>query len=137
MEAHQHAEARSEWLAAAVNHVGGRKLTQWSTRARRDEQHAKAVRTGVVLSLFCALLTAALLVGGRSFIDPLLQAVAGDPEANRVGEIVLTMPDGAFCRHLSFDNVTGTVTERTVEQCDETIGRPAKHAKTGFAWGRR
>jgi hypothetical protein len=124
-------------LAAAVNHVGGRSLERWSTRARRDERHAKAVRTGVVLSLFFVLLTAALLVGGRAVIDPLLEAASGDREANRIGEIVYTMPDGAFCRHLAFDNVTGEVTERTVEQCDGNIGKPSKHARMGFTWGKR
>lgn len=135
MHADQHMGTRAEWLAAAVNHVGRRSLERWSTRARRDERHAKAVRTGVVLSLFFVLLMAALLVGGRAIIDPLMLAASGDSEANRIGEIVYTMPDGAFCRHLSFDNVTGTVTERTVEQCDENIGRP-KRARTGFTWGK-
>lgn len=135
MHADQHTGTRAEWLAAAVNHVGRRSLERWSTRARRDERHAKAVRTGVVLSLFFVLLMAALLVGGRAIIDPLMLAASGDSEANRIGEIVYTMPDGAFCRHLSFDNVTGTVTERTVEQCDENIGRP-KRARTGFTWGK-
>jgi hypothetical protein len=133
MRVEQHAGSRAEWLAAAVNHVGGRKLERWSIRARRDEQHAKAVRTGIVLSLFLVLLMAALLVGGRALIDPLLQSAADDRDANRVGEIVYTMPDGAFCRHLAFDNVTGEVTERTVEQCDQDIGRRT-HAKAGFSW---
>ena len=50
-------------------------------------------------------------------------AASGDREANRIGEIVYTMPDGAFCRHLAFDNATGEVTERTVEQCDQNIGK--------------
>ena len=69
-------------------------------------------------------------------IDPLMQAASGDREANRVGEIVYTMPDGAFCRHLAFDNATGEVTERTVEQCDQNIGKP-KRPKMGFTWGKR
>jgi hypothetical protein len=100
------------------------------------QQHAKAVRTGIVLSLFLVLLMAALLVGGRAIIDPLLQSAASDREANRVGEIVYTMPDGAFCRHLAFDNMTGEVTERTVAQCDQDIGKRT-HPRAGFAWGAR
>ncbi len=136
MPADQHTGTRAEWLAAAVNHVGGRSLRRWSTRTRRDEQHAKAVRTGVVLSLFLVLLTAALLVGGRAVIDPLLQSASGDREANRIGEIVYTMRDGAFCRHLAFDNMTGEVTERTIGQCDQNIGDP-KRARMGFTWGKR
>ena len=136
MSVEQHAGPRAEWLAAAVNHVGVRKLERWSTRTRRDEQHAKTVRTGIVLSLFLVLLMAALLVGGRTLIDPMLQSAAEDREANRVGEIVYTMPDGAFCRHLAFDNTTGEITERTVEQCDQDIGRRT-HPKTGFSWRTR
>jgi hypothetical protein len=138
MRADQHAETRAEWLAAAVNHVSGRKLEHWSTRARRDEQHAKAFRTGIVLLLFGVLLTATLLIGGRAVIEPLLQQTASDDrESNRVGEIVYTMPDGAFCRHLAFDNVTGEVTERTVAQCDQDISKRRTREKTGFAWGAR
>ncbi len=136
MRVEQHAGTRAEWLAEAVKHVSVRKLENWSIRARRDEQHAKAVRTGIVLSLFLLLLTGALLVGGRAVIDPLLQSAASDREANRVGEIVYTMPDGAFCRHLAFDNMTGEVTERAIEQCDQKIGK-REHARAGFAWGSR
>jgi len=138
MRADQHAGTRAEWLAAAVNHVSGRKLEDWSTRARRDERHAKAVRTGIVLLLFGALLTATLLIGGRAVIDPLLpQTASDDRDANRVGEIVYTMPDGAFCRHLAFDNVTGEVTERTVAQCNQDISKRRTREKMGFAWGAR
>jgi hypothetical protein len=137
MRVEQHAGSRAEWLAAAVNHVGVSKLDRWSMRARRDERHAKAVRTGIVFSLFLVLLTAALLVGGRALIDPLLEAAADNRESNRVGEIVYTMPDGAFCRHLAFDNVTGEVTERTIEQCDQNIGRQHTRGRAGFAWRAR
>jgi hypothetical protein len=138
MRADQQAGTRAEWLAAAVDHVSGRKLEEWSTRARRDERHAKAVRTGIVLLLFGVLLTATLLIGGRAVIEPLLQQTASDDrESNRVGEIVYTMPDGAFCRHLAFDNVTGEVTERPVAQCDQDISKRRGREKTGFAWGAR
>ncbi len=137
MRAEQHVGTKAEWLAAAVNHVGVSKIERWSMRARRDERHAKAVRTGIVFSLFLLLLTGALLVGGRALIDPLLEAAANNRESNRVGEIVYTMPDGAFCRHLAFDNVTGEVTERTVEQCDQDIGKRHTNGRTGFAWRSR
>jgi len=135
MQADQQAGTKAEWLAAAVNHISGSKLGRWSTRARRDERHAKAVRTAVVLALFCVLLTAALLVGGRGVIDPLLQSVLDARETSRIGEIVYTMPDGAFCRHLAFDNVTGELTERTVAQCNQDISKRHTRDKMGFAWG--
>lgn len=108
---------------------------------RQDEQHAKTARVAVVLTLFLVLLAAALLVGGRAFIDPLLQAAADAREANRVGDVVYTMPDGTFCRHLSFDNTTAELTGGTVERCapDRSIEQSTGRARAtmGFAWGSR
>jgi hypothetical protein len=47
------------------------------------------------------------------------------------------MPDGAFCRHLSFDNKTADITESTVDRCPEARPRlngPVTFTKS-FAWG--
>ena len=91
----------------------------------------------IVLSLFLVLLAAATLVGGRAVIDPMLGAAAEAREANRVGGIVFTMPDGAVCRHLSFDNTTAEMSESSAARCPEARprgGEPARSAK-GFAWG--
>ncbi len=79
-------------------------------RARRDERRAKSVRLAVVLSLFAVLLATALLVG-RAVIDPVLRPAANTRDAKRVGDIVYWMPDGSFCRRLSFDNETASLTE--------------------------
>jgi hypothetical protein len=110
-----------------------------SARVRQDEQNAKKTRIAIILALFLAFLAAALLVGGRAFIDPMLRAAAQEREANRVGEVVFTLPDGAFCRHLSFDNATAEVNESTIDRCPEARPRPrdsaSANSKKGFAWG--
>jgi len=137
MHASQTVGTKVDWLAIAAGRVGGRKLYRWSRRARRDEQHAKRVRTAIVLSLFVLLLTTALLVGGRAAIDPLLQDAADGREARRVGEIVLTMPDGIYCRHVAFDNLTGRLSERIIDQCANDISKPRSHESTGFSWRTR
>jgi hypothetical protein len=90
----------------------------------------------VVLSLFLLLLVAALFIGGRSVIEPMLrQAMAQATETHRRGQIVFTMPDGTFCRHLAFDNKTAELRESTVLQCPEARPRDAARAPSGFAWG--
>jgi len=108
-----------------------------SARARRDEREARTTRLAVVLSLFLVLLAAALLVGGRTFIDPMLHAAAEAREAHRVGEVVFAMPDGAFCRRLSFDNQTAELTGSTVRRCAQGSAPDSSRAMNGFAWGTR
>jgi hypothetical protein len=137
MRAAQHAGTKADWWGAAADQIGRRTLARRSTRARRDEQRAKNARIAVVLSLFLLLLAAALLVGGRGVIDLLLRAAADEREAKRLGEIVYTMADGAFCRHLSFDNTTGELTEGAIEQCAHNLSKERTRAAIGFAWGAR
>ena len=120
------------WVAAA-DHASAR--ARRAARAYRDDQRAKSARLAVVLSLFLVVLAAALLVGGRVVIDPMLQSAAQARAINRVGAIIYTMPDGIFCRHLSFDNVTAELTEGGVEKCEgPTAGRANRISD--FAWGR-
>jgi len=106
-----------------------------SSRSRRHEQRAKTTRLAVVLSLFLVLLAAALLIGGRTTIGPMLHAAVQAREADRVGEIVFTMPDGTFCRGLAFENKTAELTESTVLQCPEARPRESARAPGGFARG--
>ena len=79
-----------------------------SARVRRDEQQAKNTRVGIILSLFLAFLAAALLIGGRAFIDPMLRAAA---EARQ--------------------------TESTLDRCPEARPRlkGSVGSNKGFAWG--
>jgi hypothetical protein len=107
-----------------------------SPRARRQEWRAKTARLAVVLSLFLVLLIAALFIGGRSVIEPMLhKAMAQATETHRRGEIVFTLPDGTFCRNLAFDNKTAELTESTVLQCPEARPREPARPPSGFAWG--
>jgi hypothetical protein len=136
MGADQQARAQADWWAAAADRLTRRTLAPRPMRGRRDEY--KTMRVTIVISMFLALLATALLVGGHAVIDPLLQAAADAREANRIGEIVYTMPDGEFCRHLSFDNMTGELSERAIQLCSgENIARPRTRSAVGFAWGQR
>ncbi len=82
--------------------VRGGKLS----RTKREEAKAKSKHSVIASSLFFVLIAAALLLGGRAAIAPLLQPAAALRDARRTGDVVYTMPDGVFCRHLTFDNVT-------------------------------
>jgi hypothetical protein len=89
-----------------------------------------------VLSLFLVLLAAALLVGGRAVIDPMLKAAADEREAHRMADIVFTMPDGAFCRHWRFDNKTAELREGTIQRCgQDRLASPTGATEgIGFVW---
>jgi hypothetical protein len=110
-----------------------------AARVRKDEQRTKKTRSIIVLSIFLAFLVPALFIGCRAFIGPMLRTNAEERQANRIGEVVFTMPDGAFCRRLSFDNKTAEVNESTVDHCPEARPRgkekEADTSRKGFAWG--
>ena len=76
------------------------------SRARLQEERAKSASVAIASSLFLALIAAALLVGGHAAIGPLLRSAIAARDAKETGDVVYTMPDGIFCRHMSFDNVT-------------------------------
>jgi len=100
-----------------------------------DDERAVSGPIVMVASLFLALLAGALLTGGHSAIDPLLRAATAAREARGVGEIVYTMPDGVFCRHMSFDNTTAEVVDSRVERCRTDIAGDRIRPARGFAWG--
>lgn len=121
-------------MNAVSPHVGSIIPTRKIARLRPEEQRAKSARLAIVLSLFLVLVVAALLVGGRALIEPLLQSTASDEK--RVGDIVYSMPDGMFCRHLSFDNGTSELVEGAIDQCPNLIKKHGRNS-SGFAWGSR
>lgn len=126
----------ASWNAAARPLAGHSR--PYRSQLRREERQAKTKRAVVVCSLFLVLLVMGLLVGGRTLIDPMLEKAAADRQANRrVGDVVFAMPDGRFCRHLSFDNTTAEVVEGGVQQCvvDRTTG--SVNRTTSFKWGAR
>jgi len=102
--------------------------------ARTDDDHATSARAVIVASVFLVVLASALLVGGHAAIDPLLQSAIAARDAKGVGDVVYTMPDGVYCRHLSFDNTTAEVAEAALERCPNDI-RPRVRSSKNFAWG--
>jgi hypothetical protein len=101
-----------------------------------DEGGAKSGRVFIVTSVFLLLLAVGLLLGGRAAIDPLLDSAMAGRQANATGDLVYTMPDGVYCRRLSFDNVTAEVTEGGIERCsEEATRRPITNkAISAFRW---
>src|SRR5579862_5318589 len=94
------------WFVEA-DHVSVTSLARQRSRARVGERRAKIQRIVTVSALFAVLLSAGVLIGGQSKIDPLLRSAMG--KSRGTGDVVYAMPDGIFCRHMSFDNVTAQV----------------------------
>jgi hypothetical protein len=108
-------------------------------RARQDEWRTKKARVVILISIFLVFIAAAVLISCRAFIGSMIRAAAEARQMNRVGEVVFTLPDGAFCRRLAFDNKTAEVSESTVDRCPEARPRGRKKevdtSTKGFAWG--
>ena len=121
------------WFVEA-DHVSVTALARRRSRARMDEERAKSGRIVIVSSLFLVLFTAALLIGGHAAIDPILRSAADARETKGTGDVVVTMPDGIFCRHMSFDNVTAAIMEGGIERCTKDIAGNRPHTGRGFAW---
>lgn len=108
------------------------------SRARRDEKRANranSVGLAITTSLLFVLLMAGILVGGHAAIGPLLSRAAAARASKGVGDVVFTMPDGVFCRHMSFNNATAEVTEGDIEPCPDPIGSGARASSSRFEWG--
>jgi hypothetical protein len=122
------------WFVEA-DHVSVTSQARRRSRARLNDEQAKAGRVAVVTSLFFVLLATTLLIGGHAAIDPLLQSAVAARESQGIGDVVYTMPDGVFCRHVSFDNATAQVSEGALERCQKDAfldlrPRPLR----SFAW---
>ncbi len=106
----------------------------WSPRG---ERRGDRLRTAIASSLVFILIGAALLFGGHAAVRPWLQAAAAGPDAKGSGEVLYTMPDHVFCRHLSLDNETGILIEGALQRCPKDIsGRPPFNP-AAFCWGTR
>jgi hypothetical protein len=106
-------------------------------RVRSEEERATSVRAVIASAFFVVSLTAALSLGGHAVIDPLLRTVIDARETKSTGDILYTMPDGVFCRHMSFDNATAELVEGAIEHCPSEIVRDRARTSRGFAWGQR
>jgi hypothetical protein len=119
-----------------LGHASARLPAGKAMRAGRGDRSAKRLRVTIVLALFIVLIATALLVG-RAVIAPVLTTGTGGRGGARVGEIVYSMPDGSFCRRLSFDNDTAALIEGAVEQCPANLPRMRARGDRNFAWGAR
>jgi len=109
-----------------------------SAGARVRRQDATSWRAVIVSSMFLVLFTTALTVGGHAAIDPLLRMATAARNNGAVGDVVYSMPDGRFCRHMSYDNATGETIEGAVEPCpDDILGREFHRTGRGFMWGEK
>ena len=111
-----------------------------SQRARRASwlrggDDATSLRAVIVSSLFLMLFTTSLLVGGHAAIDPLLRMAIAARDGRAIGDVVFAMPDGKFCRHMSFDNDTSEMLEGAVERCPDGIINEHFRSARNFAWG--
>jgi hypothetical protein len=122
------------WFVEA-DHVSVTAMARRRSRARMDEERAKSGRVVIVSSLFLVIFTGALLIGGHAAIDPLLQSAVDAREIKSAGDVVVTMPDRIYCRHMSFDNVTAEITEGGIERCANDIAGNRPHTGGGFSWG--
>jgi hypothetical protein len=118
------------WFAAE-NRVSVASLTKRPSHAQFDGQAASG-RAVVVSSLFLVLFAATLLIGGHAAIDPLLQSAAESGETSSAGAVVYTMPDGVYCRHVSFDNVTAQETEGGIERCTSDVS--GGRSRSAVSW---
>ncbi len=103
--------------------------------ARLQEGREKSASVAIASSLFLVLIAAALLVGGHAAVDLLRRSAIAVGDAKELGDVVYTMPDGVFCRHLSFDNVTAEVSEGALERCGDDIAGRRPFAAAKFPWG--
>ncbi len=105
-------------------------------RARAQREDATSVRAVIVSTLFLVLFTTGILFGGHAAVDPLLRMVTAAHRSEAVGDIVLPMPDGKFCRHMSFDNATAEMNAGAVEPCpDDILKGQFRRTGRGFTWG--
>ncbi len=117
--------------------MGARPVT--GDRTRQTRPSGAKVGSGhivIVSALFLVLFAATLLVGGHAAIDPLVQqALQPPPDPHGAAAVVYAMPDGIFCRRVSFDNVTAQVTEGPIERCaGDAAARGRFLQDRAFSW---
>lgn len=113
----------------------GRNARVRFSRTRRSEERANSLGLIVTTSLLFVLFAAAIMFGGHAAIAPLLRHVVTARGAMGRGDIVYAMPDGVFCRHMTFDNATGAVTEGAIEPCAQQMGGGDPLTESRFKWG--
>ncbi len=105
-------------------------------RMQRGEQRASTFGLIIATTLLCTIFAAATLFGGHA-IGPLLRHAAAVRDAKGIGALVYTMPDGVFCRRMSFDNATGALGPTQIERCSQVAEKERGGMATKYKWGRR
>ena len=106
-------------------------------RPRRGGDGQTSVRAIIASSAFLVLFSVTLMVGGHAAIDPLLRSAMAARETRELGDVVVTMADGKFCRHMSFDNATAEIVEGKVGPCPDSVSRGAVPHLSEFRLGLR
>jgi hypothetical protein len=134
MRAHQSSSTDTGGWFAEESRVSVASLTKRPAHARFGDGQAASGRVVIVSSLFLVMFAATLLIGGHAAIDPLLQSAADSREASSTGAVVYTMPDGVYCRHVSFDNVTAQETEGGIERCTSDVSAGFLRSNRAMSW---
>jgi hypothetical protein len=106
-----------------------------AARSQLAEDRATSTRAAIASSLFLVVLACSLLLGGHAAIDPILRSAMMSHDSNGTGDVLYAMPDGVYCRHVSFDNATAEVAETAIAHCPDDIVREHARRGRGFAWG--
>jgi chemotaxis response regulator CheB len=133
------ASAQAAALVADITRMAVPSAEKKNAPARARDTGATSTRAVITSSVFIVLLATALLLGGHAAIDPFLHQSPDMLDARGPGDVVVTMPDGKFCRHMSFDNTTASMVEGAIEPCRVDItrdrGTAVSSPQRGFAWG--
>jgi hypothetical protein len=111
-------------------------VNQRRRQLARAESGLASRRVVVACSIFVVLVGTTALVGARTTIGPLLQSAADARAAMRSGAVVYALPDGVYCRQVSFDNTTAEIKEGAMQRCRDNIERIHTTRTRDFAWGR-
>lgn len=105
-------------------------------RPRGRSESGVASRPMIVAgSLFLVLVAATVLVTARTTVGPMLQSAAAARAGVQTGAIVYALPDGIYCRQVSFDNTTAEVKEGAMSRCSDKVERIRVQRRRDFAWG--
>lgn len=122
---------RSPGWFTAPNHDDGNARR----RPRRAGDGQTSFRAIIASSTFLVLFSVTLMVGGHAAIDPLLRTAMAARETKDLGDVVVSMSDGKFCRHMSFDNATAEMIEGKVGPCPDNLTKGQFRTYGTFAWG--
>jgi hypothetical protein len=102
-----------------------------------QREAGSSMRAVIVSTLFLIMFTIAILFGGHAAVDPLLRMVTAAHQSDMAGDVLTPMPDGQFCRHMSFDNKTSEMTEGDIVPCPDDLARGQfRRDNRSFSWGK-